>query len=88
MVQGAQCIRWIETKQNIHLGDVIAWYYNVALPKFNMEPKSDFFGQKDSPIPRVPFSGSIFNFGRLKGVRTNGQGHLSTCKNRLIDSNL
>ena len=56
-VQGVQCIRWIETKQDIHLGDVMALYYNVALPKFNMEPKSDGFPKG------ISYSkGAIFRF--------------------------
>ena len=32
--------------------------------KMNMEPEDDGF-QKESPIPRVPFSGSMLNFGRV-----------------------
>ena len=36
----------------------------IALPKFNMEPKNDAF-QKESPYSRVPFSGSMLNFGSV-----------------------
>ena len=51
-----------ELLTRLNSSEVAIWV--VTLPKFDMEPKNDAF-QKESPYSRVPFSGSMLNFGRV-----------------------
>ena len=54
----------------------------TTLPKFNMEPKNDGF-QKESPGSRVPFSGSMWIFGRAECFLAR-RDQVRTCKHPVV----